>query len=111
MKRVINLVATVAFIVAISNTTAPNSHAAQQTPPAYQPANSNLSAPTVVASRTALSAEDLTKYRQIAGESRASADAQKAGAANDKTVWVIVGIVAVVVIVAAASGGSGGGGY
>jgi len=66
---------------------------------------------TVVATHTALSAQDIAKYQQMAGASEHAATNHAAGAGSDKTVWIVVGVIAVVAVVAvAASGGGGGGG-
>ena len=65
---------------------------------------------TVVTQTTALSAQELAKYRELEQVAEEKTKQQSAGAAMDKSTMVIIAVVAVVVIVAA-SGGGGGGGY
>ena len=68
------------------------------------------SSQVIITQKTALSAKELAKYKQLAQASKEKTQQQAAGAGMDTTTIVIIGVILVVVVVAVASGGGGGGG-
>ena len=79
-------------------------------PTAGPSAQISATAPRVVANRTLLSAQEIAMYQQKTSESKQAANGKAAGAADNKTVWIVVGVVVVVGVIALAAGGGGGGG-
>jgi hypothetical protein len=81
--------------------------AGERQPNARQPTNLET-APRVVSVPTSLSAHEMSKYQQKAEQSQATVTTEAAGADN-KTVWIILGVAALVGVIALAAGGGGGG--
>jgi hypothetical protein len=105
MKKAFTILFVTSFLMATSSTLT-----AASNQPQSPTAQTRTSAPTVVASKSALSTQELAKYQLKSEQAGSVAQGKTAGAASDKTVWIVVGVVAAVVIVAVAAGGGGGGG-
>ena len=98
------VLATANFALAANGVPAPQPTTAQKILP-------TTPMPKLVAARTALSNSDLAKYAQSAVQSRATTTKTAAGASENKTLWIVLGVAAVAGIVAlTSSGGYGGGG-
>lgn len=100
LRLSVSLVATAAFAVA--------AQPSGTTGAAPQPAAGDVRAAEIVSAQAPLSVEELSKYEQLAAELEATDESPEAAGADNRTVWIVVGVIALVVVIAAAAGGGGG---
>ena len=108
MKTPIKSVISCVLILGVCNLTAVSGLAAERASLASVAPTS--AAPQIVSVKKSLSAQELAKYQQKAVASKAAVDRKAAGAGENTTVWIVVGVVVVVGAIALAAGGGGGGG-
>jgi len=109
MKNSLQRIISCSLVLAAFNLAAVTGRAEERSADRPQIAPPARTAPSIVSTGTPLSAGDLAKYQQKATTSLPAAENKAAGADN-RTVWIIVGVAVLVGAIALAAGGGGGGG-